>query len=142
MRVYLDNCILNRQFDDQSQIRIQNETASIKLIHTKIRSFELELIWSYLNEFESSRNPFADIREAISEWRRLAFVYVPPSISIVRTAYDLRELGLKAIDSLHVAAAIEAKSDYFLSTDDGILSKVTEYGQLRLLNPTAFVAKA
>lgn len=55
------------------------------------------------------------------------------------TAYRLRELGLREIDSLHVAAAIEANSDYFLSTDDGILSKVKEYDHLQLLNPTEFV---
>lgn len=141
MRVYLDNCVLNRAFDDQTQPRISKETDAIQLVRKRIQISGLELVWSYLNEFEANRNPFPEIRQSVFEWRQLASIIVPPSISIVKIAYDLREVGLRAVDSLHVASAVEANSDYFVSVDDGILSKVTEYRGLQLLNPITFVAK-
>lgn len=141
MRVYLDNCVFNRPFDDQTQTKIKAETKAVLAIRERIVKGELELVWSYLNEFEASRNPFHEIRESAFEWRQMATIFVGPAISIVKTAYNLRNLGVKPVDSLHIAAAIEANSRYFISTDNGILSKVNAYGSLLVQGPVAFASE-
>jgi len=47
--------------------------------------------------------------------------------------------GLKTIDALHVACAIIGRSDYFLTTDDGILRKAAMVQTIRLTDPIGFV---
>ncbi len=140
MRIYLDNCVINRPFDDQTQKRIRKETKAIRVIRERISSGEIDFVWSYMNEFEISQNPFEDIRKSAYQWRLMAIDLISPSISIVKTALSLRDLGIKPIDSLHIAASVEANCDYFLSTDDGILTKVKVYGNLFVRNPIDFTS--
>lgn len=47
MRIYMDNCCLNRPFDDQSKIRIRLESEAVLFIQEKIATHEIELAWSY-----------------------------------------------------------------------------------------------
>lgn len=141
MLVYLDNCVFNRPFDDQSQTRIKAETKAVLKLLEKINLGQIELVWSYMSEFEMSRNPFPRIRESIVEWKDLATVYIDPSLSILEVSYDLRELGLKQVDSLHISSAVAAKADYFISTDDGILSKLKVFGNLAIQDPVTFISK-
>ena len=44
MRVYLDNCMFNRPFDDQVQIRIRLESEAKLYVQDKIKSKGIELI--------------------------------------------------------------------------------------------------
>ena len=39
MRIYLDNCCLNRPFDDQSKMRIRLEAEAVLFIQGKIAAF-------------------------------------------------------------------------------------------------------
>jgi predicted nucleic acid-binding protein len=40
------------------------------------------------------------------------------SEEVLHVAIQLQEKGIKKMDSLHIACAIKAGSDYFLTTDD------------------------
>jgi predicted nucleic acid-binding protein len=40
---------------------------------------------------------------------------------------------------LHVASAIEGKADYFLTTDDKLLSYATRSNMIKALNPVDYV---
>lgn len=139
MRVYLDNCAINRPFDDQTQPRIKSETVAVIEIRAKLELGMIDLVWSYLHEFEISRNPFSKIQAAALEWKQMAKLEVVPSLAILKTSYDLRDLRLKPIDSLHLAAASTAGCSYFITTDDGILSKLTNYRGLKVRGPVDFV---
>ncbi len=101
IRVYLDNCVFNRPFDDQTSIRIKLET-------------EAKL-------YENEQNPFMERKEAIKEWKKLAVIDIEESEIILNKAKELMKIGLKSKDALHIACAIEGKAEYFLSTDDKIL---------------------
>ena len=39
----------------------------------------------------------------------------------------IHQREIKNIDSVHIACAIKAKADYFLTTDDGVLKKAISY---------------
>lgn len=139
MKLYLDNCCFNRPYDDQSHLRIRLEAEAKLKIQEETRNGEYELIWSYILEYENSRNPFKERKEQIAKWRNYAVVNVVESDAVLSTAAILHEQGLKKIDSLHVACAIDADADYFLTTDDGILKKATSIREIKITDPIGFI---
>ena len=65
MRVYLDNCMVNRPFDNQAQIRIRLESEAKLYLQDKIKNNVIELVWSYILKFENSQNLHNERRNAI-----------------------------------------------------------------------------
>ena len=139
MRVYLDNCSFNRPFDDQSQLRIQLEAEAKLFIQRKVREGGLELAWSYILDYESQANPLDERREAIQAWEKHAVIDTDETQGILAKAQILTAFGLKSKDALHIACAIEMQCDYFITTDDQILSKMKNYHEIAVVDPTAFV---
>lgn len=139
MRIYLDNCTLNRPFDDQRPIRIRIESEAKLYIQEKIRNDSLHLVWSYIVDFENSQNPFAERRNAIQKWRDVAVDDIEETEELIRIAKGLANSGLKPKDALHVACAIAGEAEYFLTTDDRILKKLASYNRISVLNPTEFI---
>jgi hypothetical protein len=135
MRVYLDNCVFNRPFDDQDQSRVKRETEAVNKIRKWVEQGLLELAWSYVIDLEVFRNPFADRRQGAASWKIMSATEIGPSVKIVSNALELRYLGLREIDSLHIACAIESKSDYFVTTDDVILKRATVVSSLSIVDP-------
>ena len=72
MRIYLDNCCFNRPFDDQSQIRIKLDAEAKLKIQEEIRFGNIKLVWSYILDYENSRNPFRERKEQIRGWKKYA----------------------------------------------------------------------
>lgn len=58
---------------------------------------------------------------------------------VLGAARMLQEHEIKKIDSLHIACAIHAGVDYFLTTDDGILKKATLIEGIRVTDPIGFI---
>ena len=139
MRVYLDNCCLNRPFDDQRQMRVRLEAEATLCIQEHIRSGTLELIWSYLLDFENAANPFEERRTTISGWRQYATMDIEETATILQRANRLAGMGLKAKDALHIACAIAGECTYFVTTDDNILKRRQDVHDIIMIDPTAFV---
>lgn len=99
----------------------------------------LELAWSYVIDLEVLKNPFVDRRDGVASWKSLSITEIGPSIKIVSRAIELRNFGFREIDSLHVACAIEAKSDYFVTTDDAILKKANRVAEMNILDPVGLL---
>ena len=139
MRVYLDNCVFNRPFDDQNQTRIRLETEAILSIRENIVRDEIELVWSYVIDFESVRNPFPLRRNAAESWKELSIIEIAPSIEIVSEAIEFRDIGFRKVDSLHIACAVASNSRYFITTDDAILKKSGLVKGISLTGPIEFL---
>ncbi len=86
IRIYLDNCVFNRPFDDQTSIRIKLETEAKLYIQNKIFKNVIELVWSYILEYENEQNPFIERREAIKEWKNLAVLDIEENEIILKRA--------------------------------------------------------
>ena len=140
MLIYLDNCLFNRPFDDQSSIRIRLETEAKLFIQAQIGR-GLTLAWSYMLDYENSFNPFEERRKAIQRWRKRAVIDVSETPDIIDRAKQLRTLNVKSKDALHVSCAAEAGCNYFLSTDDILLKKLESTRLIPSLNPVAFVTQ-
>ena len=72
MRIYLDNCCFNRPYDDQSNLRIRLEAEAKLKIQEEIRSGVYALVWSYILDYENSKNPFKERKEQIAKWKMYA----------------------------------------------------------------------
>lgn len=66
----------NRPFDDQSNFRIRLETEAKLRIQDEIRSGCYHLVWSYILDYENSKNPYQDRREQIAKWRGYALTMI------------------------------------------------------------------
>ena len=139
MRVYLDNCCFNRPFDDQSQIRIRLESEAKLKIQEEIQNRNLELIWSYILDYENGKNPFQERKYRIKEWKKYAIADIEESPSLIQMANAINEKGISKIDSLHIACAIISKCDYFLTTDDKVLKLSTVVSEITVDDPIGFV---
>ncbi len=139
MLIYLDNCMFNRPFDNQDNIRVRLETESKLHIQSLIKNKELDLVWSYILNFENSKNPFFERRFSIEQWRYLAKFFVEQNPSIIDYATKLQQDNIKPKDALHVACAVFMKAAYFLSTDDKLLKKLRQNTDIIALNPMDFI---
>lgn len=139
LKIYLDNCVFNRPFDDQAQIRIKLETEAKFYIQSQIKQARVVLVWSYILELENAHNPFVERQSAIAQWQTLAHMDISETTTVLRTAHSVQALGLKSKDALHIACAIEAAADYFITTDDLIIKKLREFSEIRVVNPLDFV---
>lgn len=68
-----------------------------------------------------------------------AAVYVEETPEILATADILFNKRLKAKDALHVACAIHAGCEYFLTTDDTVLKKGQDISEVKIVDPPTFV---
>lgn len=139
MRIYFDNCCFNRPFDDQRHARIRLEGEAKSCIQEGVRDGRLELVWSYMLEYENAANPFAERQRTIARWKEHATVDMEETDAILASADSLVALGLKPKDALHVACAIAGECDYFLTTDDQILRKAGDIQGISVLDPLSFV---
>lgn len=140
MRVYLDNCCYNRPYDNQSQIRIRLETTAKLHIQQMIREQKLELVTSYMLEYENSKNRSSMKRQAILDFfqqNESYYVGVERNADIERIAVSIMRTGVKEKDAIHVACAILAKCEYFVSTDDRLLKY--QDAAIRLVSPCELI---
>jgi predicted nucleic acid-binding protein len=142
MKIYLDNCMFNRPFDEQSHIRIRLETEAKLAIQEEIRRGTYQLIWSYILDYENSKNPFQERKEQIIKWKKYAIADVEENTNIINTAILLNNKGLQKMDSLHIACAIFAKADYFLTTDDKVNKKASAIANIKIADPIDFIKQA
>lgn len=139
MKIYLDNCCFNRPFDDQSQLRILLETEAKLNIQENIRLGVFTLIWSYVLDYENSKNPFLERKEQIEKWRAYSKVDIKEENKIIEMASTINAHGIKKFDSLHIACAIYGGADYFLTTDDRVLKKSTLIHNVAITDPIGFI---
>ena len=133
--------MFNRPFDEQSHIRIRIETEAKLAIQEEIRRGTYQLIWSYIFDYENSKNPFRERQEQIMKWKKYAITDIEENTDIIKTALLLNSKGLQKMDSLHIACAIFAKADYFLTTDDKVIKKANVITDLEISDPINFIKK-
>ncbi len=140
MRIYLDNCCYNRPYDDQTQIRISLETQAKLYIQEMIKNNDIELVTSYVLEFENSNNRFRQKKETIQKFmddNESFYVGVEKSYKVNTIANDIQQTGVKEKDACHIACAMLAECDYFISTDDRLLKYQTN--KIKLVTPEEFI---
>jgi predicted nucleic acid-binding protein len=137
LKIYLDNCALNRPFDDQSNLMVRLESEAKLSIQELVKEGAIDLVWSFVLDYENANNPFQDKQERIGQWKYLAKDDCVLTDEIRATAHKLLYLGLKQVDASHIACSIAANVDYFITTDKGILKKHLD--RIKIVNPIIFM---
>lgn len=142
MRIYLDNCCYNRPYDDQSQIRIHLETEAKLHIQDMVKKGELDLVTSFMLDYENGKNKYMQKRETIAGFmsaNESYYVGDEREEEIAKIAEPIIQTGVKEKDAFHVACAIFAQCDYFITTDDRLLKYQTE--RMPLVAPGEFIRR-
>jgi predicted nucleic acid-binding protein len=132
---------LNRPFDDQSQARVRLEAEAKLEIQQRVQNGRIELAWSYVLEYENHANPFELRRNLVARWKNEAVVDIEETEAIVLQADEIVGRGLRASGALHIACAIAAGCDLFLTTDDVIVKRMQGFPHIAVMNPAQFIVE-
>lgn len=141
LKIYLDNCCYNRPYDDQSYANVFLETQAKLYIQELIREGKVKMFSFYILMYENSRNPFTNRRISIANFLKNAVgvVDIDKSEEVVSLATKIKATGIKSKDSLHIASAIIAECDYFITTDYRLLKYHTE--KIKMKSPAEFITE-
>ncbi len=141
MRIYLDNCCFNRPYDDQTQLRISLEAQAKLGIQELIKNGSIDMASSYMSTYENDLNPYDIRREYIQGFlEKYSAVYVHESMEddVSTIAENIEETGIKYKDARHIACAILAECDYFVTTDDRVLKYRSD--EIEVINPLNLIS--
>ncbi|MBQ4431249.1 MAG: hypothetical protein II877_07070 [Synergistaceae bacterium] len=120
MRIYPDNCCFNRPHDVQSSFRVSLEAQAKLYMQEKARQGLYDLVCSYMLEYENSKNKDVMKRNSIESHQVKFCKY-----------YDK--------DAVHVACAVYAECDYFLTTDIRLQKRYKDI-VVKTVNPPEFIS--
>ena len=140
MKIYLDNCCYNRPYDDQRQLRVFLETQAKLHIQSLVIQKKLELVCSFVLRYENNENPDPSTKASINQFFLNASMYIGSENmeDISQTAGNLMKQGIKMKDAAHLACAIKAGCDYFITTDDK-LKKRYDGNMIKIRTPLEFL---
>jgi len=143
MRVYLDACSLQRPLDDRSQPRIHVEAEAVLTILGLVESGRWELLSSEALEFEIQRIPDVERRSRAKEMLKLARPTLKLDADVQAYAGEFSLLGIKPMDSLHLAFASWTSADFFCTCDDKLLKQVKKLASLNttVVSPLQLIAE-
>lgn len=107
-----------------------------------IRKKELELVTSYVLDYENSNNRSLQKKMAIEKFMKdyASFYVSNRSEDVIRECADeIMKTGVKEKDAYHVACAILAECKYFVTTDDRLLKYQSE--KIILVTPGEFIRR-
>jgi predicted nucleic acid-binding protein len=119
VKVYLDVCCLCRPFDDQLIPRIRNESEAVIAILNRC-SLDWELIWSSAITYEVAKIIDHDKKHYISTFAAKTTTNILVDLAIKERAAVFMDLGVNALDALHVACAERAGATVLITTDDAL----------------------
>lgn len=123
MRLYFDMCSLQRPLDDKTQLRVLVEAEAVLGVLALCESGKADLIASDALVFENDANPDAVRRDFAAQAIANAIQFVTTDDRLKARAQTFSDAGIKPLDALHLASAIEAQADFFCTCDDRFLKK-------------------
>lgn len=140
MKIYLDVCCLCRPFDNQLIPRIRNESEAVIAILNRCPR-DWELVWSSAITYEVAKIVDHDRKRYVSTFAAKTTTNIPVDRAIKERASVLMNLGVKALDALHIASAERAGAKVLFTTDDAlknIMSHHSDIISIRIVNPAAW----
>ena len=123
MLIYLDNCALQRPFDDRTQYRIRVEAEAALVLVQLVENGGLDLLSSDALVYEISKTPDPLRRDFALAVLDQATLFVEASSEVVARADKFVQTGVPPLDALHVASAVEGRAEYFCTSDDRLLRR-------------------
>ena len=107
------------------------------MIQSLIVDKKIDFVWSYILEFENAKNPFQEKRNTILAFKQYTNEIICPDPKIEKIAEEFQNKGFKIYDSLHIACAVCAGCEYFITVDDWVLNKNCE--GINIIDPVVYI---
>jgi len=142
LKVYLDNCCLNRPFDDLSNDIVRLESEAILTIIDRCEKG----YW----DFSSSDVLFDEISRLADNVKKQKILLLCQSASlnielteeIIARAKELERFGVKSYDALHAASAEYGNADVFLTTDHRLINALNRAKvKIKIENPLVWLVE-
>ena len=140
LKIYLDNCCYNRPFDDFAVGKNVLEANAKLFIQSLVKYKSIALYYSFMSQIEIDDSPFEERKEGILDFiesNAVGFVGTNRVDEIETLADEIMQTGIKKKDATHLACAIIAGCDYFITTDKRVTSYSTN--RIKIVNPIRFV---
>lgn len=143
MRIYFDMCSIQRPLDTKTQVRIVVESEAVLGILALCEAGQAELVTSETHLFEAERNPHPMRKKYAFGVLAKAKVFIHTNNPIKERARALHAIGIKPLDALHLASAVEARADYFCTCDDRFLkrAKGVDTLQTKVVSPLELITE-
>jgi predicted nucleic acid-binding protein len=142
IKIYLDTNVWCRPFDEQTQQRIVDEgEASLKILEKAHAERKYTITGSLILDDEVKQIKGRRKREAVKTIMALFISQKVRSFS-KSTVRDLKTVGLKDKDALHLAFALHDSAKYFITTDDYISKRekdIEKEYKIKVKNPIEFI---
>ncbi len=123
MKIYLDNCCIQRPLEDRSQLRIAVEGEIILNILSLIEAGKIGLLSSEISSYEAEKISNTFRREFTLKVLSERSEFIRLNDEIEHRSRVFTEFGIKPIDALHLASAEVLEADFFCTCDDKFLKK-------------------
>jgi len=143
MRLFLDMCSIQRPLDDRTQPRIAVEAEAVLIVLSLCEKGSIELVVSRSLQFEMERNPHPLRKEYAAHVLGKGTVFIERTTDVDERTRQLHKAGIKPLDAAHLAAAVQAKVDFFCTCDDRLLRRARTIDTLgtQVVTPLQLVAE-
>ncbi|WP_367154806.1 PIN domain-containing protein [Methylomonas sp. HYX-M1] len=127
--------------DDQTHIRIHIEAEAILGILSWCEEGNAELLNSVALSYEADHNPHPARKAFVQEALSKSHSIIQATNSVEQRARNYGSHGIKVLDALHLACAVEAQANYFCTCDDRFLrrAKQMETEQTKVVSPLELI---
>ena len=127
--------------DDQTHFRIHMETEAVLGILAWCDAGNAQLLSSVALDYEINHNPNPVRKAFVQESLSKCNLIVQALESVEQRARGYNNHGIKVLDALHLACAVDAHATYFCTCDDRFLrrAKQVETGQTRVVSPLELI---
>jgi predicted nucleic acid-binding protein len=123
MKIYLDNCCIQRPLDDRNQFRIAVESEIILNVLSLIEAGQIKLLASEVLFYEAEKISNTFRREFTLDILNKHSELILLNDEIGKRSKIFTNFGIRAVDALHLASAEMLKADFFCTCDDIFLKK-------------------
>jgi len=141
--VYLDMCSIQRPLDSQDDVRVVTEAQAVLGVLRLCESGQVTLVGSDALLFELEKNPHPIRKDYAAVVLSNAAAFTATDQRVEARARQFEATGMKPLDALHLASAVEAEADFFCTCDDRLLKRAreAETGRTRVVSPLELVTE-
>lgn len=123
MKIYMDNCAIQRPLDDKSNLRNRIEAEAVMGLLELLEQGNIELVSSEILLYELGNTPDFERINFGRKVLSLSNETIELTDAIAKRAGEFEQVGMKPLDALHLAAATESKIEYLCTCDDKFIKK-------------------
>ena len=127
--------------DDQSHLRIHLEAEAILGILSWCEEGNAELLNSVALSYEVNHNPHPARKAFVQEALAKSHSIIQATNAVEQRARSYGDNGIKVLDALHLACAVEAQANYFCTCDDRFLRRARQMDteQTKVVSPLELI---